>query len=438
MAPYFPPRRRVGSLRPFRFACHLERFGWRPIVVCLATPGEALSEQEARCSAAVLRLEITTPIDFTRRQAGGEYGQGAALEPRQPSRALRCAARAAAGLRDGLDTSLPLDTWAPLLAWHGLRLLPQLARLAPEVVFSTADPWSSHLLGAWLGRRLGVPWVADFRDPWTLCPFRGRGPAITQRINRALERQVFARSSHATFTTERTLARYQAAYPEAAARMSCLPNGFDATLLQDPVDAVLAPLPASAPLRLCFFGRFRPLSPARAMLLALGHLLEREPRARGKVLASGVGALPPEDAALAAALGVSDAYEPLPAVRYEDTLGALRRHDISLLSTAPERDDVVPAKLWDYLAARRPILSLGRNPDVGRLLATLSAGVQLDPLDTGQVAELLGRCLASKAEGEQLPIPTRARSEPIAEFEAERLTQRLATLFESLTDAQTV
>jgi hypothetical protein len=434
VAPYFPPRRRVGSLRPFRFACYLEQFGWRPLVLCLATPGEALSEGEARRSEHVDRIDMRAPLDRTRRHASGDFGvalRDARSQP-GPGRWQRAGAR----LASALDASVPLDTWAPVLAWHALKLAPELAASQPALVFSTADPWSSHLAGGWLARRLGVPWVADFRDPWTLCPYRGRGPRPTLRINRAIERHVLERASHATFTTERTLARYQEAYPGAAARMSCLANGFDASLLADPIDAELEPLSATAPLRLCFFGRFRELSPARAILLALGRLRDRSPLARGRLRLAAIGDLPPEDAALAARLGVTDAFESVRAVPYEQTLRLLRTHDISLLSTAPERDDIVPAKLWDYLAARRPILSLGRNPDVAGLLASRRAGLQLEPDATERIAELLDRCLCHKQRGDALPIPQRPLECGVGDFDARHLTERLAALFDAVSSTR--
>lgn len=430
VAPYFPPRRRVGSLRPFRFACYLHQFGWQPLVLCLATPGEALSEGEARRSEHIARIEMRAPFDRTRRHASGDDGcvAGGARSERRSGRWQLAGARLAAAV----DVSMPLDTWAPVLAWHALKLSRRLAAFGPSLVFSTADPWSSHLAGSWIARRLGLPWVADFRDPWTLCPYRGRGPRPTRSLNRAFERHVFAHASHATFTAERTLARYQTAYPDAASRMSCLSNGFDAALLADSLDAPLEPLPATAPLRLCFFGRFRELSPARAILLALGRLLERAPRARGRLRLVAIGDLPPDDAALAARLGVSDAVESIRAVPYEQTLHLLRAHDISLLSTAPERDDIVPAKLWDYLAARRPILSLGSNPDVAALLASRRAGLQLEPHATQCIAELLDRCLLHKQRDEALPIPQRPLACSVDEFDARRLSERLAVLFDAL------
>jgi glycosyl transferase family 4 len=431
VAPYFPPRRRVGSWRSFRFASHLERFGWRPLVICLATPGEAMTERELRQSAGVDRVQLAAPFDRTRTHASGELGSGATSGAGARSRGEL--ARLGARFARAVDAAVPVDTWAPLLAWHAVRLLPLLRRARPAVIFSTADPWSSHLFGLWLARQLGVPWVADFRDPWTLCPFRAGGPAATRAVNRAVERRVIARASRVTFTTERTLARYRDAYPEAALRMSCLPNGFDAALLADPVDAELARLPSDSPLRLCFFGRFRALSPARAVLLALARLFERSPLTRRHIRLHAIGALPPADAALARALGVDQSFEPLPAVEYEHSLATLRRHDLNLSSTAPERDDIVPAKLWDYIAARRPILSLGRNPDVAALLARCSAGVQLDPAATATIAELLERCIESKRAGAPCPVPARPRQQSIAEFEAERLTGRLASMFDALT-----
>lgn len=423
-------------MRPFRFATQLRELGWQPLVVCFATPGEALSDRERRLSHGIERIELGVPFDRTRRRASGELGRIAGARGGGNGHAASPAARRApwfAGLLDRVDAHVPVDAWAPVLAWHARALLPRLRAATPSLVFSTADPWSSHLLGGSVARALGVPWIADFRDPWTLCPVRGQGPRLARLINCRVERRMLQHASRVTFTTRSTLARYAAAYPEAAQRMVCIPNGFDAALLADPVSIDLERTPAEGPLRLCFFGRFRPLSPASPITRALALLAERSPAYAPRIRVSAVGELPEADAALARRLGVLEQFEVLAPVAYEQSLGVLRRHDVSLLSTAPGRDDIVPAKLWDYLAAGRPILSLGANPEVEQRLAELSAGVQLAPGDAAAAAELLARCIESKARSEPLPIPARPPKADarLAEFESRRLTQQLAELFEA-------
>jgi len=46
IAPYFVPRRRVGAQRPFKFAIHLEKFGWKPTVITIADQNQDLSANE--------------------------------------------------------------------------------------------------------------------------------------------------------------------------------------------------------------------------------------------------------------------------------------------------------------------------------------------------------------------------------------------------------
>ncbi len=436
VAPYFPPRRRVGAQRPFRFATHLRQAGWQPSVVYLQASGLELTETERRLLHGVELLPLGAPLDTTQRLASGgldDHNTKAVHEdnaqqlgaPKKPAGLL---SRAALSLREEIDSAIPLDSWAPVLWLHAKRLIPKLRMHPPDVVWSTADPWSSHWLGMELGRRLHVPWVADFRDPWTLCPIRSRVPNWTQRVNQRFEAQIMDRAAAVTFTAERTRDNYAHHYTQAASRMHCIRNGFDSAQLVDPILGPFESPAADKTLNVVFFGRFRPLSPATAIIEALAHIQRRAPACLAKIRVHCVASLAGADFELATSRGVIEQFRPLTPVPYERSLSAIRSHDLALLSTATERDDIVPAKLWEYLAAGSPILSLTPNPEVASILQQVNGGVQLDPRDPSAIADLLIRCCESKSAGRPLPIPARAADDPLTQFDAPHLTRQLATL----------
>jgi PST family polysaccharide transporter len=115
---------------------------------------------------------------------------------------------------------------------------------------------------------------------------------------------------------------------------------------------------------------------------------------------------------------VRDSFRRRDAVPLEQALSALRRFDLLLVSTHPCRDDIVPAKLWEYLAAGRPVLSLSKNPEVERILERTGTGVQFDPEAPDTVAGLLAESLSNKRAGQPLQLPFDPRPEAIQAFSA--------------------
>lgn len=340
ISPYYPPRARVGALRAAKFASYLPEFGFEPHIVSLdaGRPGESVHS-------------LKTPADRTHKTSGSALGKGAANDR--------------LGL---LDRMVPVDTWLPVMWWNRAEVLEFARRKQIQLVWSTGDPWSGHLLASSVAEALDVPWIADWRDPWSLCKVRNLGkPSWTRRIDAAVERTWMSQATVNTFTAEETTRRYVDAYGVEAVTIY---NAFD----QDVISAGEA-VSAGDRVELVFFGRFRELSPAEPVIRMVAAC--KDP-ARVRVVS--FGSMPEADVRLAEALGVADCFvteEPIP---YAQAASRLRRAHLLLLSTDPRRDDIIPAKVWDYLPIGRPILSLAPNPEVDRLLAATGTGGGGDPV----------------------------------------------------------
>ena len=340
ISPYYPPRARVGALRAAKFATYLPEFGFEPHIVSLdaGRPGESVHR-------------LKTPVDRTHKTSSSALGKGAASDRLSM-----------------LDRMVPVDTWLPVMWWNRAEVVEFAKEKNIRLVWSTGDPWSGHLLASSVAQALDVPWIADWRDPWSLCKVRNLGrPRWTRRIDAAVERTWMSQATMNTFTAEETTRRYVEAYGVEA---STIYNAFD----QDVISAG-EPDPAGERVELVFFGRFRELSPAEPVIRMVAAC--KDP-ARVRVVS--FGSMPEADVRLAEALGVAECFVTEAPVPYTQAASRLRRAHILLLSTDPRRDDIIPAKLWDYLPIGRPILSLAPNPEVDRLIAATGTGVGGDPV----------------------------------------------------------
>ena len=413
VAPFFPPRARVGALRAQRFYEWLPAYGVSPTVVCIAQPGEVSND------VPVLRLR--TPFDRTSR-GGSQSDLGATGRPHRRRTFTDVAAEV-------VDRMTPVDTWLPLLLLNLNRMVKFGRRHRVQVIWSTANPWSSHVVGALLARRLGVPWIADYRDPWTLDPLaEARRPRWIHALDTRLERALLERAAAVIFTSWETERRYLEAFSGLAGRTHVLTNSFRPQGATHSMSSG-----PSGTLELLFFGRFRDTSPAELWIDAMVALRRAAPEKAAALRIRSVAGLSGADFARARDAGVADLFEAIEPVPYEAANGRLGCAHALILSLGDVRTDVIPAKLWDYLPAGRPIIAPVHNQDVHRVLRATGTGVALAP-DAQALASWLQRVVVRCGDGWALDIPCRPEPDAIAEFGADRSAATLAQLMRSVVE----
>lgn len=248
--------------------------------------------------------------------------------------------------------------------WHSWLLgavpagLKLIRETRPDAIWSTYPIPTAHLVGYWLSRLSGLPWVADFRDPMAHDGY----PAdpVLWRSFAAVERKVFERAARFTFTTPGAARLYAKRFPAAADRIRVIENGYSEEAFQQAERSVRSGHGAAGPRVLLHSGVVYPdwRSPARlfealAAAKAAGRIDASTLRLRLRATAH-------DDfvRALAERLGVGDLVEIAPPIPYADALAEMLRADGLLLLQSNDCNDQIPAKAYEYLRARRPVLTL--------------------------------------------------------------------------------
>ena len=294
------------------------------------------------------------------------------LEPRVPLLALRKLGlrRLASRLECWLYVPDDQRGWVPFATRRGAALLRAEKH---DAVVSTSAPYSAHLVALQLHERFGLPWVADFRDEWTTNPYI-RYPSDWHRgLNERMEQRVLQRADRVVCVSEPWLDNLASRVPDAPRdKFHTLPNGYDAEHFGDPG-------PPADRFRIVYTGAFYgPRSPA-VFLQALDGALER-------------GLIPREDVEVVFVghTGHTDGLNRLPkcSVRviehrpHAETLSHLRQAAVLLLVIPPEGGaGNHTGKLFNYLAAGRPILALTPRPNVAAELILRSRSGRVAPTD---------------------------------------------------------
>jgi glycosyltransferase involved in cell wall biosynthesis len=382
---YFPPAGGGGVQRVLKLCRHLPELG---------VEVDVLAPDDPKWGAVDPGLAADIPSTTTVHRA--RY--------RGPSHAQTPAARLAAadGLRSiGVRAALlgrrvllpdPEIAWFPDAFRAGLRAVREREI---DVVLSTSPPNSAHVIGAAIARRAGVPFVADFRDSWLANPHR----SYEKRSVRA-KRAVEARIAHAAL---RRVAAVSAVTPSIAAEAAELaPAGTPVRVVANGCDfeefdgLVYA---RGERMRIVHAGSFFGQRSPRPFLGALAAVLSERPELRGRVQAAFLGELRPADREWALALGLGDGLSLEGFRPHAEALAAMRAADVLLLLVprAGGRGlSVVSGKVFEYLAAERPILALvPPEGDAATLLRETGSAWIADPDDEAAIAAAIAESIAA-------------------------------------------
>ena len=368
---HFPPQRGSSGLqRTLRFARYLPEFGWEPLILS-AHPRAYDSVDDTDLPLAGLFVHRAFALDASRHLAlGGRYPSILARPDRWTS-----------------------WWWGAVPA--GLRLI---RRLNPQVLWSTYPIATAHSIGHALARISGLPWIADFRDPMAQDGYPA-DPAIWRSFKR-IETRTIALAYRSIFTAPSAARRYKERYPAHSERISIIENGFDEESFAHVQETGLPT--TGRPIVLLHSGIVYPSErDPTALFVALGNLRRQGRMAPGNVVLR--FRAPVHDTMLndlAIRHGVKDVVEVAPPLSYREALAEMLAADGLLVLQAANCNEQIPAKLYEYLRAGRPILGL-TDPDGDTARTLQAAGIKhIAALeDEATIADMLGRFIGAVQSG---------------------------------------
>ena len=405
VAYHFPPLSgSSGIQRTLRFVQHLPAFGWQPIVLS-ADPRayDRVSDDLIADIPASTPVRRAFALDTARHLSiGGRY-VGAWARP---------------------------DRW---VSWRfdavrqGLQLI---RKYKPQAIWSTYPIATAHLIGSTLARRSGLPWIADFRDPMAQEGY----PADPQTwaSYKRIEENAAGQAALNVFATPGALREYQRRYPHAAERMTLVENGYDEGSFADVERSLL---------------RSQPLNPGALTLLHSGivYPAERDPEPLFKALRSllNSGRLAPRALRLRFRAAVHDALlqrmakqyelgdvvETLPPLPYREALEEMLRADALMVLQSNDCNDQVPAKLYEYFRAGRPVLCLA-DPVGDTARACVDAG--LPDVTALEDSEAIAQRLVVFVDKLMRRVTMVARPDAVRAASRQARTARLATYLDAL------
>ena len=393
---YWPPAGGAGIQRVVKLVKYMLKFGWIPTVLTVEGGDypvlDPSFEKEIPSEATVIRSKIYEPHRMFKK-----------LRPRAKKGAIDAyiISQKGGGWADRLGRYLRLNVFIPdaRIGWYpsavaaGNRIIK---KNRPDVIFTTSPPHSLQLIGRKLSRRHGIPWVADFRDPWLEIVYYQsvRRSKLAWAIDRRLERKVLSSADAVVSISDKIIDLFRT---KAELKYTAkIPNGYDPADFngltdQHPDSFILTYTGVLSRERVP-----HTLLKCLADLLAKGEITDFQLRIVGKLCSEfeeAIADLPP----------LKDYVEFVPYVPHEELVRYLHETYALLLviDRVANNEGFLSGKIFDYIGAQKPILAVGPvSGEANELLRASDCGVMVDYDDDAATRQLVLDLYASFRKGD--------------------------------------
>ena len=405
----FPPQGGIAALRIGYFVKYLSEFGWHPRV--LARHFEDFELRDPSLSALI---PDTTQVVWV--TAPDPFGVKRLLDkPRL------------ADVAPLMTVPSLSPSWIPGAYRSGLKLLRDSQSKA---IFSTSPPISSHVVAYLLKKRTGLPWIAEYRDEWSLHPATRWPSAFHKGVARRLDQSIMRSADLIVTTSPAYSALFAREFSLPAGKFVTITNGFDE---EDFAAARIRPLRRDGrPFRIGYVGTLAGVQNAEPFLTAVQELIMEEAIPAEKIALHFTGRADPLNWPLLEERGVLHltGY-----VDHKTAVSHMLESDVLLLILTHERGaNTIPAKTFEYLGSGRPVLALvpPQGP-VATIIKEAKAGLVVDPNNVGAIKQAIVHFFHCWQEDR---LDARADVAYIQRYTRRRLAGKLASLLDSVCGAQ--
>lgn len=372
---YWPPSGGAGVQRWLKFTKFLRQFGWEPVIYTPENPEapavDTSLEKDIPEGILILKRPITEPYSLYKRFVGMKPGEkvnaGFLQEKEKP------------GLAEGFAVWLRGNFFIPDARRFWIRpsvkfLTGYLKNHAVDAIVSTGPPHSMHLIALKIHKKLNIPWLADFRDPWTGIDFyhQLKLTPIADRIHHRLEKRVLSTATSVTVVSQDMVQEFMAIVQRG---YELVTNGFD--------EEDISPLPLNqlnTKFSISHIGSINASRNPAGLWKVLSEMVNHDPDFAAALQINLIGKV---DITVLKSIEVNGLRKYVTLNEYmphREVMHEIQKSQVLLLliNNTPNAKGILTGKIFEYLGSGRPVLSIG--PEDGE------AAVMLHDSEAGHTA----------------------------------------------------
>ncbi|MCC6546751.1 glycosyltransferase [Candidatus Sumerlaeota bacterium] len=424
----FPPSS-IGIWRTLKFCHYMTEFGWQPYILTVKpAPSSRWDEGPLKELPRGTEIRRTEALERARvahllRKAKATLIGGSKREPGRSNQPP--AQNANSILRGAMEF---LRRWAFIpderIGWLPFAYAKACTWMREEkfdAVYTTSFPATAHVIGAMLASKFRVPLLSDFRDIWIgNYVFYHPATRFHDRLHRRLERFVVNESACVVSATRQITDDFLQRYLDAPVeKFSTITNGFDDRDFIFP-DVV----PGKDVFTIAYVGTMYGATSPRWFFEAVSEVMRADPAWREKMRIRFVGSMVEPYRSMIQEHALGDIVTVEDYVAHDKALQIMAEADVLLLIVAdvPGSHVMLTQKVFEYAAARRPILGLVPDGAARDFLVELNEGEIAPPDNAPAIATALKKLLKAWDEGGRVTLP---ENPIIGKYHRRVLTQQL-------------
>lgn len=423
---YWPPAGGVAVQRWLKFVKYLPNYGWEPVIYTPENP-EFFYEDKSLLKdipekAKVIKRPIWEPYNIYKSLTGkkGEnLGLGFANNEKSKNGALN---KLFIWLRGNLLIPDPRIFWVR----PSVKFLCNYLKENPvDAIITTGPPHSMHLIGLKIKKRCNIPWIADFRDPWTNIDFYKelKLTRLADNIHHRLEQKVLKSSNQVIVVSKQMKREFEEL---GCKNISVITNGFD---FED-IPTMLAP--NNNNFTICYVGTMNSARNPLTLWQALRLICSNDKEFASKLKIKIAGQI---DSSVIDAIknnNLEKHFEYLGTVPHNKALELQMSSQVLLLvvNNTPNAKGIVTGKFFEYLAMGKQILAVGpTDGDLAEILQETNAGNIVDFNDFDGIKQLILKYYNLYKSGESNTVKKASDK-----YSRKELTGKLAKILNEITE----
>lgn len=412
---YFPPMGGSGVQRPLKFIKYLPQFGWNPIVLC-PQPGIYHT-----FDYSLTRELQELKVDIHRVEANTLFHKAAGTKPQKQITVSDKKARLLRKLSRLLFYPDNKRGWISPAVKEGVKILKQQKI---DAIFSTAPPFSNHIIGKELKKISGLPLVLDYRDSWLHNHFFTDLFQWQKKIMFRMEEDALQAADVCITLDEYMMEGIIQEHPKVRFKPEIISHGYDSEDFEQTEEPSLQY--QKGKLNVLYSGLFYESNQPDVLLHSVAELCKTLPEAKEKLALHFQGGLDERISKLIHELELGSMVYNYGYVPHRQAVANLKAADVLWMISNFDKQfkQVKSGKLFEYIGSKKPILGLVHSGAASKLLNQYKAGFTASPNSIHEVTSVL-RTVLALWENKQLPIPD---EEFVRRFDRKVLTQKLAQI----------
>ena len=428
---YWPPTGGSGVQRWVKFAKYLPKEGWQPVIYTPENPEQLAIDKslanEIPAETEILKTRIIEPYRFYKEflKKSGHSKEAVEVNPVNAQN-KSIFQKVAMWIRGNFFRPDPRCMWIN----PSVKYLKDYLKEHPvDLIVSTGPPQSMHIIGMKLSEATGLPWVADFRDPWTkIFYFKHLSMTkATEKWHKKMERKVLDKASTIVAVSPLVQQEFQAM---TQTPVELITNGYDEC---DFTSSKFEEAEGGKDrdFIITHTGLFAADGNPTVLWEVLSEKCRKDSEFADKLKIRLVGKTDEQIINSLIEQGLETKTVDLGYQQHAVAVDEQRKASLLILPLRkePEYKAVLPGKLYEYLASWRPVLGIGQ-PDgaMSMILNSTKTGVVFDWNDKASLKRFIDLCWERHLKGELT-----VEDADISRFSRINLTRRMAELFEKLT-----